>query len=54
MMAYACNPSYLGDRDQEDGDSRPSRKKVRETTSQPIKSRCGDACLSSQLVWKNN
>jgi hypothetical protein len=29
------------------------RKKVQETPSPPIKAGCGEACLSSQLLWKH-
>jgi hypothetical protein len=36
-MAYTCNPSYLGGRNQENQDLRPAWAKVVETTFQPTR-----------------
>jgi hypothetical protein len=44
-VAHACNPSYLGGRDQEDQGSKPVQRIVRETVScvskNPITKRAG-------------
>jgi hypothetical protein len=49
VVVCAYNPSYSGGNDWEDCDLTQPRKKVQETPSQPIKTRSGGACLSSQL-----
>jgi hypothetical protein len=37
MVAPACNPNYLGGKDQEDHNLRPAQQNIIETPSQPIK-----------------
>jgi hypothetical protein len=52
-VAHLCNPSYLGDSNQEDsGFEANLGKKIRETPSQPVAG-CGGICLKPQLCNKH-
>jgi hypothetical protein len=53
-VAHACNPSYLGGRNQEDHSSKPSRQIVFETLSQkyPSQKRIGGVAQSVGSEFK--
>jgi pyridoxine/pyridoxamine 5'-phosphate oxidase len=54
MVAYTCNPSYSGGKDQKVLKFEGSLcKKVCETQSQPIKAGHSGVCLSSQVCGKH-
>jgi hypothetical protein len=49
VMAHACNPSYMGDGDQEDLSSRPARAVKLMRPHLANKTGCDGVCLPSQL-----
>jgi hypothetical protein len=48
-VAHTCNPSYLGNGDQEDGDSKPDWAKVSKSPFQPTNQAWGHTPVISAI-----